>query len=95
MRYLEMRQRVAEEEDVEVDVYDGKAGIQRLDDHIRADIHLADEVGAEVDARLVSGHVVDEMVARQRIGQQRPVRHQLTRLTTNSDEQEVVDAVRS
>ena len=93
--YLEMWQRVAEEEDVEIDVYDRKAGIQRVDDHIRADIHLADEVGAEVDTCPVSGHVVDVTVARQRLGQQRRVRHQLAHPTTNADKQEVVDAVRS
>ena len=95
MRYLEMRQRVAEEEDVKVGVYNGKAGIQSLDDHIRADVHLADEVCAEVDACLVSGHVVGVMVARQKLRQRRRVRQQLADPATNSDEQEVVDAVRS
>ena len=41
--YLEMRERVAEEDDVEVGVNDREASNERVEDHLRANVHLADD----------------------------------------------------
>ena len=41
--YLKMRERVAEEDDVEVGVNDREASNERVEDHLRANVHLADD----------------------------------------------------
>ena len=48
--YLKMRERVAEEDDVEVGVNDREASNKRVEDHLRANVHLADD--SELSVRL-------------------------------------------
>jgi len=80
---------VAEEDDVEVGVQDAEADRQRVEDHLGADVHLADEVRTAVGAGDGGGAVVGVVVARQR-----GVAEQLARTPTDADEQEIVDAER-
>jgi len=92
---LEIGQWVSKKYDVQIRMDDSEAGLQCVPYHVRPNVHLAPEIVAHIDAGRLGAVHVGIMKARQWRRQLGDVVQQVARMTTESDEQKVLDAVPS
>jgi len=88
--YLDLSEWVAEESDIDITVQDCKVGRQSLEYHVSADVHLTLELLLSVRTGSACARIIGVVETRYR-----HVAQHLARLATDSDEQKVVDVMRS